>query len=88
VFTREIAVPLALPERSLTDLEPTLSCYTSALDQASEALSGMLREPHGCFKQTSATNHPNVLIFQYFKQFPEHADPELMAFSQRFLTSG
>ena len=28
----------------------------------------MLREPSGCFEQTSSTNYPNVMIMQYLKQ--------------------
>jgi hypothetical protein len=28
-------------------------------------LDGMLREPGGCFEQTSSTNYPNVMILRY-----------------------
>ncbi|TNE50879.1 MAG: hypothetical protein EP343_06940 [Deltaproteobacteria bacterium] len=32
------------------------------------SLQSMLREPHGCFEQTSASNYPNILVLQYLKR--------------------
>jgi uncharacterized protein YfaS (alpha-2-macroglobulin family) len=31
-------------------------------------IESMLREPHGCFEQTSATNYPNAMVLQYLTQ--------------------
>ena len=39
----------------------TLSAYPSPLTEVLAGLDGMLREPHGCFEQTSSVNYPNVL---------------------------
>ncbi len=50
----------------------TLSCrlqaFPSPLAQLQSGLEGLLREPYGCFEQTSNTNYPNVLILQYLKE--------------------
>ncbi|MEM7656195.1 MAG: TonB family protein [Bacteroidota bacterium] len=31
-------------------------------------LEGMLREPHGCFEQTSSSTYPNLLVLDYLKE--------------------
>jgi uncharacterized protein YfaS (alpha-2-macroglobulin family) len=50
-------------------------------------LAGMLREPSGCFEQTSSTNYPNVMIMQYLKQH-DVADATLIERSGKLLDSG
>lgn len=41
-----------------------LSLYRGVVDQAIEGLDGLLREPHGCFEQTSSTTYPNLLVLR------------------------
>jgi TonB-dependent SusC/RagA subfamily outer membrane receptor len=38
-----------------------------AQDHILDGMAGMLREPHGCFEQTSSTTYPNILILQLLK---------------------
>ncbi|MBX2796800.1 MAG: hypothetical protein KTR31_03995 [Myxococcales bacterium] len=33
-----------------------------------EGLEGLVRQPHGCFEQTSATSYPNLLVYRYLLQ--------------------
>jgi uncharacterized protein YfaS (alpha-2-macroglobulin family) len=40
--------------------------YTSPAATMEAALSALLRQPHGCFEQTSSTNYPLVMAQQYF----------------------
>ncbi|HKA07879.1 MAG TPA: alpha-2-macroglobulin, partial [Gemmataceae bacterium] len=42
--------------------------YPSTLAALQKGLEGLLREPYGCFEQTSTTNYPNTLILQYLKE--------------------
>ena len=42
--------------------------YPGILSQVIEGLEGMLRQPHGCFEQTSTTTYPNALILDYMKK--------------------
>ena len=44
----------------------------------------MLREPAGCFEQTSSTNYPNIMIMQYLKQH-DVADAALVQRSAKLL---
>lgn len=68
-------------------LQASIKVYTSPLSTMISGLEGMLREPGGCFEQTSSTNYPNVMIMQYLKQH-DVADPALQEKSSRLLDSG
>src|SRR5262249_34345663 len=50
-------------------------------------LDSMLREPHGCFEQTSSTSYPNLLILEYLKEMNQ-ANPALAARARELLDQG
>src|SRR5262249_35576322 len=58
----------------------TLKCqvqlYPSPLGALQGGLDSMLREPHGCFEQTSSSNYPNLLILNYLQE-SNQANPEV-----------
>lgn len=60
---------LLLPQ---TWIQGTLKCqvevYPSTLADLQKGLEGLLREPNGCFEQTSSSNYPNILVLQYLKE--------------------
>ncbi len=68
-------------------VQASVTVYTSMLSTTLSGLAGMLREPSGCFEQTSSTNYPNVMIMQYLKQH-DVADAALLERSSRLLDSG
>ena len=68
-------------------VQAAVTVYTSMLSTTMSGLSGMLREPSGCFEQTSSTNYPNVMIMQYLKQH-DVADTALVERSSKLLDSG
>jgi hypothetical protein len=43
----------------------TVSMFPSPLAAMTKGMEGMIREPGGCFEQTSSTNYPNVMILSY-----------------------
>jgi hypothetical protein len=49
-------------------LSMRIEAYPSPTGELLKGLDGMLREPHGCFEQTSSTNYPNVMILAYLKE--------------------
>ncbi|MEW5851406.1 MAG: MG2 domain-containing protein [Myxococcota bacterium] len=61
--------------------------YPSPVATLVSGLEGMLREPSGCFEQTSSTNYPNVMVMQYLKQHNVD-DPQLMERSAKLLDTG
>ena len=60
---------VTLPE---TWVKGTLKCqvqvYPSTLADLQKGLEALLREPSGCFEQTSTSNYPNLLILDYLKE--------------------
>lgn len=61
--------------------------YPSPLANMEEALNALLREPHGCFEQTSSTNYPLVMAQQYFVSH-SGIEPEKMAKAKGLLAQG
>jgi hypothetical protein len=68
---------LVLPETWIKGtLRYQVSVYPSTLADLQKGLEAMLREPNGCFEQTSTSNYPNVLILDYLKE-TNQAKPEV-----------
>jgi len=68
-------------------VQASIKVYTSSLSTMISGLEGMLRQPYGCFEQTSSTNYPNVMIMQYLKQH-DVADAALLDRTGKLLDSG
>ena len=62
-------VPIAIPETLVPgSLAVTVRAYPSPVADVMSGVESILREPHGCFEQTSATNYPNAMVLQYLTQ--------------------
>jgi A-macroglobulin complement component/MG2 domain-containing protein/alpha-2-macroglobulin family protein len=46
-------------------IRASVSMYPSPVAAMTKGMEGMIREPGGCFEQTSSTNYPNVMILSY-----------------------
>ena len=44
-----------------------LKMYLDVIGQALDGIESVLREPHGCFEQTSSATYPNVLVLNYLR---------------------
>lgn len=84
VCRHEVAIPEGLDRASLV---AEAKVYPSPLAALTEALGALLREPHGCFEQTSSTNYPNVMALQYMKSH-SGVDPRLIARAQDLVEKG
>ena len=47
-------------------MSSSVSVYPTPLASMTNALQSLLREPYGCFEQTSSTSYPMVMAQQYF----------------------
>jgi hypothetical protein len=69
----------------------TLKCqvqvYPSTLADLQKGLEAMLREPCGCFEQSSSSNYPNVLILNYLKETRQN-QPTVEARARHLLQDG
>ena len=68
-------------------LEAAVTLYPSPVATMTKGMEGMIREPGGCFEQTSATNYPNAMILSYLAS-NDAADAALVARTHATLERG
>ena len=79
---------IKLPESIIPGtLKVSARVYPSVLADLQKGLEGMLREPHGCFEQTSTTNYPNLLVLDYLRESNQN-NPEIEKRALAFLENG
>ncbi|HEX2689059.1 MAG TPA: hypothetical protein VHN14_20695, partial [Kofleriaceae bacterium] len=72
-------------------IRATVTMYPSPVTAMAKGLEGMIREPGGCFEQTSSTNYPNIMILGYLNATSNDgagADPALVQKTQGVLDHG
>jgi hypothetical protein len=82
--THEIVIPPSLVRGSLST---RVVIYPTPLASMNEALKRLIREPHGCFEQTSSSTYPLVMAQQYFMSH-QGVDPSLIQRSADMLEKG
>jgi A-macroglobulin complement component/MG2 domain-containing protein/alpha-2-macroglobulin family protein len=83
----EYATTLDLGEAIEGSVEATIKLYPSPVATIVSGLDGMLREPSGCFEQTSSTNYPNIMVLSYLKA-NDVADPNLIERADQLIDRG
>ncbi|MCI0699826.1 MAG: alpha-2-macroglobulin, partial [Planctomycetia bacterium] len=68
-------------------LKVRLEMYPTSMADLVSGLDGLLREPYGCFEQTSTTNYPNTLILDYMNQ-TNQTNPEAAKRAKDLLDKG
>ena len=68
-------------------LRVRLEVYPTSMADLVKGLDGLLREPSGCFEQTSTTNYPNTLILDYMNQ-SNQVNPTTAKRAKELLTRG
>lgn len=68
-------------------LKVRLEMYPTSMADLVKGLDGLLREPYGCFEQTSTTNYPNALILDYMNQ-TNQTNPAAAARAKALLDKG
>jgi hypothetical protein len=69
-------------------IRASVTMYPSPVAAMAKGMEGMIREPGGCFEQTSSTNYPNIMILGYLNSTSEAADPALIQKTQGVLDRG
>jgi A-macroglobulin TED domain/Alpha-2-macroglobulin family len=79
---------IELPKDWLKEtLKARVEVYPSTLADLQKGLAALLREPNGCFEQTSSSNYPNLLILDYLKE-TDQAQPETESRARELLARG
>jgi uncharacterized protein YfaS (alpha-2-macroglobulin family) len=68
-------------------LKAKVSLYPTTLSDVLAGIESILREPYGCFEQTSSSTYPNIMVMQYMRDF-EVSKPELAAKAKDLIKKG
>lgn len=68
-------------------LKVSLTAYPNALSETLTGIDQMLRQPGGCFEQTTSGNYPNVLALAYLRE-TNTSNPSLEATTKGYLDQG
>ena len=82
--THKIEIPKSLTEGGM---KGQTVVYPTPLANLTKALEALIRDPNGCFEQTSSTNYPLVMAMQYFETH-SGVDPELKKKCREKLATG
>ena len=81
-------VSLILPESWVPgSLQVSLKAFPSSLADLEKGVEGILREPSGCFEQTSSSNYPNIMALQFMQEH-DVADPGFTRRAKDLLKKG
>ncbi|MFK7947801.1 MAG: carboxypeptidase-like regulatory domain-containing protein, partial [Saprospiraceae bacterium] len=80
-YTFEVSEPIENSANVSLKLMPTV------LNQVFNDLENMMRQPYGCFEQTSSSNYPNVLALQYMREM-DKTNLKIEAKAMKFLADG
>lgn len=69
MLRKDAELELVLPSTMLASTSRVqLQLEPGPLSQSVSGLDGLIRRPHGCFEQTSATVYPNLLVLDYLRK--------------------
>jgi TonB-dependent SusC/RagA subfamily outer membrane receptor len=68
-------------------LKTTLRIFTSLEGQLLDGIASMLREPSGCFEQTSSSTYPNIFILKYLRE-SGRSNPAVVAQAMKYIEDG
>jgi hypothetical protein len=68
-------------------IRASVTMYPSPLAAMTKGMEAMIREPGGCFEQTSSSNYPNIMVLGYLNS-NDAADPALLQKTQGTLDRG
>lgn len=84
---RELSVKLN-PAEHVGKVTAAIHLYGGPLDEITDTYAGMLREPRGCFEQTTSTAYPNALIVSILREQNREKYTSALRQAKSFLASG
>lgn len=68
-------------------MKVTLTAFPNIMTDLMSGVDAILREPYGCFEQTSSSNYPNIMVMQYLQNTKTN-DPKVEARARQLLEDG
>lgn len=81
------AFEFAVPDDA-ADAEGSVTVRGGVVPSLREAVEAMVREPGGCFEQTTSAHWPNVMALRLFESARRPFDPALVARTRAFVEKG
>lgn len=78
-----------LPIENLVDgtLTANFNIYTDVVGDVMDGIASLIRQPYGCFEQTSSSTYPNVMILKYLRESGK-SNPEIEQKALDFIKQG
>lgn len=87
-LNRDVTTSISIPAEAIDEASNILvKVYPGLFSQVVEGLDSLLRQPSGCFEQTSSTTYPNVLVLNYMQQ-TGLATPEVELQATEYIAQG
>ena len=61
--------------------------YTDVIGDVMNGIESLIRQPYGCFEQTSSTTYPNIMVLKYLKESGK-SNPNIEAKALNFIKKG
>ncbi|WP_299108588.1 TonB-dependent receptor plug domain-containing protein [uncultured Winogradskyella sp.] len=61
--------------------------YTDVVGDVMNGIESLIRQPYGCFEQTSSSTYPNIMVLKYLKEAGK-SNPEIEAKALDFIKKG
>ena len=88
ILEKQVGGVIEIPRDMVKNtLKVKLEVYPTTMSDLVKGLEGLLREPGGCFEQTSTSNYPNTLILDYL-QTANQSNPEVSKRAKEMLDRG
>lgn len=84
---KSVVKTITVPKYVPGSLQVNAVAFLSPLGNLSQAMERLIRDPHGCFEQTSATTYPLTMAQQYFLTHP-NVNPSNIELSRKKLDVG
>lgn len=68
-------------------INTTFTAYPSILNDLLKGIESILREPYGCFEQTSSSTYPNIMVMQYMNE-TENKDVRVIKKAEELVEKG
>lgn len=68
-------------------LTAEFNIYTDVIGEVMNGIESLIRQPYGCFEQTSSSTYPNIMVLKYLKEAGK-SNPEIEAKALDFIEKG
>ncbi len=68
-------------------LNAEFNIYTDVVGEVMDGIASLIRQPYGCFEQTSSSTYPNVMVLKYLRESGK-SNPEIEAKALDFIKQG